>query len=349
MKTKITLTIIAALSLFCWFVFADRDNDDGKEDSMRGKNGLFAIIHTTKGDIKLSLEFEKTPLTTTNFVGLAEGKIRNTAKELGEPFYNGGVFHRVIENFMIQGGDPTGTGRGGPGYNFPDEIHPELRHSGAGILSMANAGPGTNGSQFFITHTATPHLDGRHTVFGHVVDGQSVVNAIRQGDRIDSITIKRVGKKAKAFVADQEQFDSLLNAHGENQKRAQGEANRRMEEEVRSRFPNLVEAKGGFFYILEREGEGDTPPRGTRISAHYTGKFLDGTVFDSSVRRNQVFRFTVGAGEVIEGWDLAFLSMRRGEKRTIVLPPDLAYGSRGAGGVIPPNAWLIFEVELVDF
>ena len=347
MKIKKTLTIIAVLSLFCWLAFAEKDNDDGKECSM--SNGLYAVIHTTKGNIKLLLEFEKTPLTTTSFVGLAEGKIKNIAKELGEPFYNGIVFHRVIADFMIQGGDPTGTGAGGPGYDFPDEIHSDLKHSGPGILSMANAGPGTNGSQFFITHTATPHLDGRHTVFGHVVEGQDVVNAIKQGDKIDSITIKRVGKKAKSFVADQEHFDSLLNAHGEAQRQRVGEANKKVMEEVRARFPNLVEAESGYFYVVEKEGEGDTPKKGTRISAHYTGKLLDGTIFDSSVRRNQVFRFTVGAGEVIPGWDLAFLSMKKGEKRTIVLPPELAYGSRGAGGIIPPNAWLIFEVELVDF
>jgi len=346
MKTRKILTIIATLSLFCWLAFAANDDDDGKECSM--SNGLYAIIHTTKGKIKLSLEFEKTPLTVTSFVGLAEGKIKNTVKELGEPFYNGIVFHRVIADFMIQGGDPTGTGAGGPGYDFPDEIHPDLRHSGPGILSMANAGPGTNGSQFFITHTATPHLDGRHTVFGHVVEGQDVVNAIRQGDKIDSIVIKRVGKKAKNFVADQERFDSLLTAHGDSQRQRVGEANKRAKSEVQSRFPNAIEAERGYFYIVEKEGEGDTPQRGTRISAHYTGKLLDGTVFDSSLRRG-VFRFTVGAGEVIEGWDLAFLSMRKGEKRTIILPPELAYGSRGAGGIIPPNAWLIFEVELVDF
>jgi len=347
MKTIKLLTIIAVLSLFCLLAFATINDDDGKEDSMR--NGLFAVIHTTRGDIKLSLEFEKTPLTVTNFVGLAEGKIRNTARELGEPFFNGIVFHRVIDGFMIQGGDPTGTGRSGPGYNFPDEIHPDLRHSGPGILSMANAGPGTNGSQFFITHAAQPHLDGRHSVFGKVTEGMDVVNSIRQGDVIDSVTIKRVGRKAAGFVTDQESFEALINTHGEAQRREAESANQIVLQELRTRFPNMIEGEGGYFYVVEKEGEGaETPKRGTRISAHYTGKLLDGRVFDSSVRRG-VFQFTVGIGEVIEGWDLAFLSMKRGEKRTIILPPDLAYGSRGAGGIIPPNAWLIFEVELVDF
>ena len=312
--------------------------------------GLFAVLHTTKGDIKLQLEFEKTPITTTNFVGLAEGKIENTAREKGVPFYNGVIFHRVIENFMIQGGDPTGTGRGNPGYLFPDEFNADLTHSGAGILSMANAGPGTNGSQFFITHTAQPHLDGRHAVFGRVVEGLDVVNAIKQGDKIDSVSIIRVGEKAEKFIADQAQFDSLLSNFADMEKQRNVESNRKVMSEIKKKFPNLTEAPEGYFYIIDQEGEkdGKSPKKGDMVSAHYTGKFLDGEVFDSSVRRGP-FRFKVGAGQVIEGWDLAFLSMKKGEKRTIVLPPNLAYGERGAGGIIPPNAWLIFEVELLDF
>jgi peptidylprolyl isomerase len=192
-------------------------------------------------------------------------------------------------------------------------------------------------------------LDGKHTVFGKVIDGMDVVNSIRQGDQIDSITIIRVGEKAESFIADQESFDTLLSNYGEMEKERHAESNRKVMEEIRKRHPNLIEAKEGYYYVIEREGEGDqTPQKGNRISAHYTGKFLDGTVFDSSQRRG-VFQFNVGTGQVIEGWDLAFLSMKKGEKRIIVLPPDLAYGSRGAGGVIPPNSWLVFEVELIDF
>ncbi len=165
------------------------------------EKGLYAIVKTSKGDITIRLEYEKTPLTVANFVGLAEGKIENKAREKGKPFYNGLKFHRVIKDFMIQGGDPAGNGSGGPGYKFKDEIVAELKHDRAGILSMANAGPGTNGSQFFITHKETPWLDGKHTVFGAVVQGQEVVNAIVQGDEIVSIRIKRVGKAAKKFDA----------------------------------------------------------------------------------------------------------------------------------------------------
>jgi peptidyl-prolyl cis-trans isomerase A (cyclophilin A) len=165
------------------------------------EKGIYAMIKTSKGDIILMLEYQKTPLTVANFIGLAEGKLDNKAKASGIPFYNGLKFHRVIKDFMIQGGDPAGNGSGGPGYKFKDEIVPELKHDRPGILSMANAGPATNGSQFFITHKETPWLDGKHTVFGHVIVGQDVVNAIVQGDTIESIEIKRVGKEAKRFHA----------------------------------------------------------------------------------------------------------------------------------------------------
>ena len=327
----------------------DKTETQNQKESVM-KNGLYVVMHTNKGEIKLQLEFEKTPITCANFVGLAEGKIENSAREAGVPFYNGVVFHRVIPNFMIQGGDPTGTGRGGPGYMFPDEINADLKHSDAGILSMANAGAGTNGSQFFITHSAQPHLDGKHTVFGSVISGIDVVNSIQQNDRIDSIEILRVGKKAQEFIADQEHFETLLNNYGEMEKQRNAEANKKVMLEIRQKYPNLIEAKEGYYYIIEKAGEkgGKTPEKGKQVSAHYTGKFLDGNIFDSSQKRGP-FRFNVGSGQVIEGWDLAFLSMKKGEKRTLVLPPELAYGSRGAGGIIPPNAWLVFEVELLDF
>jgi len=170
-------------------------------------DGLFARISTTRGDIVVRLEFERTPLTVINFVALAEGTM-NAAR--GRPFFDGLTFHRVIADFMIQGGCPHGTGTGGPGYRFPCEIVPGLRHDGPGVLSMANAGPGTNGSQFFITHVATPWLDGRHAVFGRVVEGQNVVDAIRQGDRINTVTIIRNGAAATRFQANQAAFDATL-------------------------------------------------------------------------------------------------------------------------------------------
>jgi peptidyl-prolyl cis-trans isomerase A (cyclophilin A) len=172
------------------------------------EDGIYAEISTIKGNIYLKLEHEKTPLTVANFVALAEGSMPNEAKEEGQAYFDGLKFHRVIANFMIQGGDPLGNGRGGPGYRFKDEFHESLKHDGPGILSMANAGPGTNGSQFFITHKATPWLDGKHTVFGKVIKGQEVVNAIAQGDEMKTVKIIRVGKAAKKWNA-LEVFNSL--------------------------------------------------------------------------------------------------------------------------------------------
>lgn len=312
-------------------------------------DGLYAEIHTAKGTIVLQLEFEKTPLTVTNFVGLAEGAKKSNKPE-GAPFYNGLVFHRVIKDFMIQGGDPQGSGRGGPGYRFPDEFHPDLKHRGPGILSMANAGPNTNGSQFFITHKATPWLDGRHTVFGHVVKGQEVVDAIAKGDVMEKVVIVRVGEKAKQFKADQATFDQLVAqtaaANEAKAKRVSADFLAGLEKQ----YPGQLQSTdSGMTYVVLKEGSGPKPQKGTMIQAHYTGKFMDGKVFDSSMRRGKPFSFNVGNGRVIKGWDEALLDMRKGEKRLLVVPSHLAYGDRGYPPVIPPKTTLVFEVELVGF
>lgn len=173
------------------------------------KEGLFAMLTTEKGKILIQLEYKKTPLTVSNFVGLAEGTIDNNVKGSGEGYYNGLKFHRVIADFMIQGGCPFGSGTGGPGYQFRDETRGDLKHDRGGILSMANSGPGTNGSQFFITHKATPWLDGKHTVFGHVVEGQKVVDAVAQGDTILSMNIIRLGADALKFQPDTASFNKM--------------------------------------------------------------------------------------------------------------------------------------------
>jgi peptidylprolyl isomerase len=315
------------------------------------QDGLYAKFDTTKGEILSTLEFEKTPLTVTNFVGLAEGtkELGGGAKMKGDHFYDGLTFHRVIPEFMIQGGCPLGAGTGGPGYTFPDEFDPSLKHSGPGILSMANAGPGTNGSQFFITHVATPWLDGKHTVFGHVVSGMDVVNAIVQGDKINTIEIIRVGKKAQAFTADQAAFNNLL-ANFEKLQRDKVLAAMEAEQSaIKKNWPEAITTPTGLKYVVVTEGAGDaTPVAGAMVKAHYTGKLLDGTKFDSSYDRGNPIDFPVGQGRVIKGWDEAFLGMKKGEKRVLIIPPDLGYGPSGRGP-IPPNAYMVFDVELVDF
>lgn len=203
---RVPARVLAGAFLLIWPILPGIDQVLAEETL---PPGLYARMETTRGDILLRLEYERTPLTVMNFVGLAEGTLAHSRGE-GVRFFDGLTFHRVIQDFMIQGGDPTGTGRGGPGYQFPDEFHRELRHDGPGVLSMANAGPGTNGSQFFITHVATPWLDNRHSVFGRVLRGQSVVDTIRQGDRIQRVEILRRGAAAEAFQVTRESFDQAL-------------------------------------------------------------------------------------------------------------------------------------------
>jgi len=315
------------------------------------QDGLYAQFDTDKGEIVCMLEFKKTPLTVANFVGLAEGTkhLGGGAGTEGHKFYDGLTFHRVIPDFMIQGGCPLGTGTGGPGYTFPDEIDSSLKHDRPGILSMANAGPGTNGSQFFITHAATPWLDGKHTVFGHVVTGQKVVDAITTGDAINSVTIIRQGEEAEAFKSDQQAFDALLDSIDERDREKELAAREEERKLIEERWPEAVKTPSGLMYVVTDEGSGETTPtKGAMVKAHYTGKLLDGTTFDSSHGRGQPIEFPVGAGRVIKGWDEAFLEMRKGEKRTLIVPPHLGYGPAGRGP-IPPNAVMVFEVELVDF
>lgn len=306
--------------------------------------GLYARFDTSKGQILIALTFKQTPGTVGNFVALAEGNQPNDEKPQGTPYYDGLKFHRVIPDFMIQGGCPQGSGMGGPGYQFADEFVDALKHDKPGILSMANAGPGTNGSQFFITHGPTPWLNEKHTVFGAVVEGQEVVDAIAQNDIINSVRIERVGKEAEAFdgVAAFNSFEAERLEKIAAERLAQAEALK----EITQGF-DVTES--GLYYRIDVNGVGETPQKGATVSVHYKGELLDGTVFDSSYKRNSPIEFSLGVGQVIPGWDEGIALLNKGAKATLIIPSDLAYGAVGAGGVIPPNATLKFTVELVDF
>nr|WP_315148234.1 peptidylprolyl isomerase [uncultured Flavobacterium sp.] len=353
--------------------------------------GIFATITTSKGPIILQLEYKKTPVTVANFVALAEGKNTFVTDEKlkGKPFYDGLKFHRVIKDFMIQGGDPSGNGSGGPGYSFKDEIT-DLKHSKGGILSMANSGPATNGSQFFITHKETPWLDGKHTVFGHVTQGMDVVNSIAQDDVILKVTITRKGTAAKAFNAPKVFADYFNNKaedakkqaliDAENQKKQaaiEAEAKRVYQE----KYASVIKAKAAYFaaekatatttpsglaYKITQKGTGVKPADGTTFLFNYAGYFEDGNLFDSSyadVCKNygkydsnrdaqngyQAFPFEAGKKDgMIPGFIEGLSLISFGDKAIIYLPSNLAYGERGAGGVIPPNATLIFEIEMIE-
>lgn len=309
-------------------------------------DGLYAEIATPRGVIVCRLEYRRAPMTVANFVGLAEGTLAANGVS-GKRYFDGLTFHRVEPGFVIQGGDPRGDGTGGPGYEFPNEISAELKHDGPGVLAMANAGPHTNGSQFYITLKAAPALDGGYSVFGRVVQGQEVVAKIAKGDRITSVRILRLGADAKAFTVTQAGFDAMV----ASAKAAVAERARQAREAdlatIAKKYPGLVTTASGLRYRIQRKGSGASPADGTLVTVHYTGWLLDGTKFDSSRDRGGPASFRIG--QVIEGWNEALRSMKKGEVRLLVIPPELGYGERGYPGVIPGNAFLVFEVELISF
>ncbi|SDX66543.1 peptidylprolyl isomerase [Flavobacterium degerlachei] len=307
------------------------------------ENGIYAKFNTSKGAILVKLEHELTPGTVGNFVALAEGNMENKVKPQGTKFYDGLSFHRVIPDFMIQGGCPQGTGTGDPGYKFDDEFHPSLKHDKPGILAMANSGPGSNGSQFYITHVPTSWLDGKHTVFGHVVEGQDIVDAVAQGDKLETLEIVRVGDEAKNWNAI-EAFITFKGARNKRDAALKADAEAAMEKLA----AGFEKTESGLRYQFIQRGEGKQAQAGKTVSVHYEGSLENGKVFDSSYPRKKPIEFKLGQGQVIEGWDEGIALLKVGDKARFVIPSDLGYGSRGAGGAIPPNATLIFDVELMD-
>ena len=311
-------------------------------DALKGKEGVFAVLETEKGQVILNLFYKETPMTVTNFVGLAEGTL-DAAK--GKPFYDGLKFHRVIADFMIQGGDPRGNGTGGPGYKFPDEFVDELIFDKPGKLAMANSGANTNGSQFFITHVPTDWLNHKHTIFGEVVTGQEVVDTVAQGDTIKSIKIIRQGADAEKFTATQKDFDNLI--------AAQKKLN---EEKEAKKMAKIVEGctkhDSGVYFKILKEGKGNPTGKGKKVSVEYKGYLPEGNIFDATKefhpQGHEPLEFTTDGGQMIPGFDLMVQEMKLGETRKMVIPPELAYGPYGipqAG--IPGNAYICFDVTLI--
>jgi len=306
------------------------------------QEGLYAQIKTNKGEIMLILHHDKAPGTVANFINLSEGKIKNSHKPMNVPYYDGLKFHRVIPDFMIQTGCPNGTGTGDPGYKFDDEFHPELRHNKPGILSMANSGVSTNGSQFFITHVATNWLDDKHTVFGEVVEGLDIVNEIQQDDVIDSIIILRVGDEAEKWNSTE-----VFNNFKDKKEILIKQRQLKEQQIIENLSKDFEVTPSGLRYKILNKGNGDSPTKGDKVKVHYKGMLIDETVFDSSYKRNQPIEFNVGIGQVIPGWDEGIMLLKKGEKAKFIIPSNLGYGEAGAGGVIPSNATLVFEVELL--
>ena len=342
MKKTLLKKLLLGLALCCT-MFSSASCSSKAPSVIEGKDGLFAVIDTEKGQIVLDLYYDKTPMTVANFVGLAEGTL-DAAK--GKKFYDGLKFHRVISDFMIQGGDPRGNGTGGPGYTFPDEFVAGLVFDKPGKLAMANSGPNTNGSQFFITHVPTEWLNYKHTIFGEVLDGQKVVDTVEQDDTIKSVKIYRQGKDAENFKVNQAFFDNLVKENEEKQAKLQEELFNKLVE-------GMEKTEDGIYYKVLKEGKGEKCGSRQAVGVEYMGYHLDGSLFDASKGMyeggHDALYFVTDAGQMIQGFDMMVQDMKLGEVRRFVLPPEFAYGEYGAANVIKPNETLGFDVELFKF
>ncbi len=328
-------------------------------------DGLYAELKTTRGLIVLQLEFEKTPMTVASFVGLAEGTIDNKALPAGKPFFDGTVFHRVVPGHVIQAGRPVAT-ESGPGYTFPNEIDSTLSHGRAGMLGMANGGPHTNASQFYITLGDRSYLDGNYTVFGHVVSGMDVVDAIVQGDAVQTVRIVRVGKAATAFKADTATFQKMAEAARLRVQQAEERKAHDESEQIARQWPAALVSPKGARYVVQHEGSGDVTAAGDKLKVIYTGHYLDGRSFSSSSDEGkpipgsaaQPFDYEVGKSKTTPALDEALSFMRKGERRIVIAQGPLAYGTAGFYAaekpgekrfVISPNTTLVYEVEVLEF
>lgn len=343
-------------------------------------DGIYAEIKTNKGTMLAELYYQAAPLTVSNFVALAEGKHEMVQPDSlkGKPFYNGLTFHRIIKDFMIQGGDQTGTGAGSPGYRFDQEIVDTLKHNAKGILSMANAGPNTNGSQFFIMHAPKTHLDGGYNVFGKVIEGLAVVDSIAttptaERDKpiepmiMQEVNIIRKGRDAKKWDAFKT-FNGIIDAKEALKKKKEEAATQFRNEKVTAFEKMRASAQSypsGLKIYVRKKGSGQKPELGTKISLDYSGFFDNGKLFDTSVEQDAInfnnlnerkqqangyrpipVKYDPSVG-MVPGFREALLTMNYGDQITAFVPAALAYGERGAGGVIPPNADLIFEMHLL--
>ena len=345
--------------LIAWFLVACQGT--GSDDDP-APEGIFAEIQTDKGLITLVLAFDRTPLTCANFIGLAEGKIENDALPLGTPFYDGTKFHRVVPGHVIQAGQPANADARGPGYTFPNEIHPELSHDHAGALGMANGGPHTNSSQFYITLGDRSYLDGNYTVFGDVFQGMDVVHAIEADDVIQSIRIVRIGERAEAFQPDTEMFEQLVDAAQQRVVREAEQLLQREEAFVRENWPDATMTDAGERFVVTQAGDGEALAGGETATVRYRGRTIGELRFVSTGEGKPgfgnepaAFAYEVGATRINPGVDAAIATMRRGERRTVIVPADRGYANRGFYGpnvagekrfVISPGTLLVYEIQI---
>ncbi|MDC3360768.1 peptidylprolyl isomerase [Candidatus Thioglobus sp.] len=305
-------------------------------------DGIYAHLQTNKGKIVVELAYKKAPLTVINFIALSEGT-KKSNKDIGVPFYDGISFHRVIDDFMIQGGDPKGDGTGGPGYRFADEFT-DLMHDKPGVLSMANSGPATNGSQFFITHVPTPWLDGKHTVFGHVVEGMDVVNSIQKGDTLETVRIERIGDEANEFIANEGSFNDLLAQANEGIIAQQALRQIDFEDFATSSYPDATKNDLGYFTRINKKGNGNLANQGQLVSVDIALKANSGQIMRAP---GSPIDFTLGSSEIIRIIEENTQAMSIGEERTIIATYEYVFGDAPSGN-IPQDSFIIFELILIS-
>jgi cyclophilin family peptidyl-prolyl cis-trans isomerase len=328
--------------------------------------GLYAEVTTNKGLIVMRLEFEKTPLTVANFVGLAEGSIDNAALPPGTFYFNGTKWHRVVPGHVIQCGMPQGGKAEGPGYQFPNEIEPTLNHDQEGMVGMANGGPHTNGSQWYITLADRSYLNGNYSVFGEVIQGLDIVKAIVQGDDVIGVKIVRIGRTAGQFRPTTASFKKMVAEAEVRVAKEAAERKAREEEAAQAGWPKALAGDNGIRYVIDREGAGKASAAGAIVKAVYSGKTLLGNLaFVSTADAGQPYRgetpesfeYEVGKTKINPGLDGALAQMKKGEKRTVILPDAQAYGRNGFYAksrpgekrfVIPPFSMLVYEIEVLE-
>ena len=331
-------------------------------------SGLYAELQMKGGNIVCRLEFERSPIAVASFVGLAEGRFPENADK---PYFDGLNFHRVEPGFVIQGGCPNGDGTGGPGYEFPNEVDSRLMHDKAGVLSMANAGPDTNGSQFFITLGPAKFLDGGYSVFGSVVSGMERVVKVKKGDVIERVMIHRKG--AVDFAPTWEEFwEMIAQKLGSDEAGPKGAPKKTKKTKlaallsyIEKNWPNdgrsLQQSDEGLYskILIPGSGQSGEQAGAKQYTLHYSlwvpqpdaakkssGELLLNKV-DSSQDRGQPL--SVRPEQVVRGWGLTLPQMRKGEKRILLVPSELGYGRQGHPPVIPKDSYLLFEMECVGF
>lgn len=334
------------LILFIIFLFFSGCTRDNEKDLALAP-GLYAQMKTTKGTIIIQLEYRKVPMLVANFIGLAEGVFTANLQE-GVGFYDNSRFFEVTKDVLIKGGMPHREGMIESYYYLPENFHPDLLHDREGVISMLQVESRLHGSQFSITLKKSSWLDYNQPVFGYVVYGMDNLKAIKQGDIVKKVSILRIGEEASGFIVTNEYFNELKNEVERKNLEVEKARNEKIIPVLKEKWPGLVETRSGIYFTILKQGTGLPPDRGTKVTVKYTGTLVDGTVILDTANEEGGIKKLI-AGEALKGLNEALLTMRKGEQRIVVIPPEMGFGKAGLAPLIPPHSFLIFDIELIDF